>query len=99
MSIPPHTGADCLMKLPTKMVYHSSVLCNDKLMVTGGYDGNATSDKTHEVQVVLPYTVKTLSRKPEPRERHCMEISDYSLLIFGGTTIGYCQDNLKHVVL
>ena len=30
---------------------------DDTLMVTGGQDGNATSDKIHEVQVVPPYTV------------------------------------------
>ena len=104
MNVDPHPDlsthwSDCPMKLRAKMVYHSSVLYNDKLMVTGGSDGNATSDKIHEVQVVLPYTVKTLSRMPEPRERHCMEIFDCSLLIFGGTTTGYCQDNLKRVVL
>ena len=91
--------SDCPIQLPAKMVYHSSVLYNDKLMVTGGYDGIATSAKIHKVQVVPPYTVKTLSRTPEPRERHCMEIFDYSLLIFGGTTTGYFQDNLKRVVL
>ena len=37
-------------------------------MVTGGRDGNATSDNIHEVQVVPPYTVKTLSRMPEPSD-------------------------------
>ena len=67
------------VKLPAKMAYHSSVLYSDKLMVTGGRDGNATSDKIHEVQVVPPYTVKTLSRMPEPRQDHCTEIFDDSL--------------------
>ena len=68
-------------------------------MVTGGYDGNATSDKIHEVQVVPPYTVKTLSRMPEPRRDHCTEIFDDSLLILGGTTTGSHQNNLSSVVL
>ena len=54
--------SECPMKLPTKLSYHSSALCDDKLMVTGGSNGKATSDKIHEVQVVPPYTVKTLSR-------------------------------------
>ena len=90
---------DCVMKLPAKMLYHSSVLYNDKLMVTGGNDGNATSDKIHEVQVVPPYTVKTLSRMPEAREEHCTKIFDDSLLILGGTTTAFCQDNLSSVVL
>ena len=81
------------------MAYHSSVLYNDTLMVTGGYDGNPTSDMIHEVQVVLPYSVTTLSRMPEPRQFHCTEIFDDSLLILGGTTTGHYRNNLSNVVL
>ena len=87
------------VKLPAKLRFHSSVLYDDKLLVTGGYDRNGTSDKIHEVQVVPPYTVKTLSRMPEPRRGHCTEIFDDSLLIFGGRTTPYCRDNLNSVVL
>ena len=93
-----HWG-ECRVKLPAKMTYHSSVLYHDKLMVTGGKIGNATSDKIHEVQVVPPYTMKTLSRMPEPRQFHCTEIFDDNLLILGGRTTGFCQDNLSSVVL
>jgi hypothetical protein len=32
------------VKLPTKLGYHSSVLYNDHLIVTGGHNGNAVSD-------------------------------------------------------
>ena len=91
--------SDCPIKLPVHLAFHSSVLYNDKLMVTGGTNVNCTSDKIHEVQVVPPYTVKTLSRMPEPRERHCMEIFDDSLLILGGTATGACNGNLSSVVL
>ena len=87
------------VKLPAKLAYHSSVLYNDKLIVTGGDDGIAASDKIHEVQVVPPYTVKILSRMPEPRLLHCSEIFDDSLLIFGGTTTYRDEDNLSSVVL
>ena len=104
MNVDPHPDlsthwSDCPIKLPAKLTDHNSVLYNDKLMVTGGYDGDATSDKIHEVQVVPPYTVKTLSRMPEPRQRHCTQIFDDSLLILGGATTGGCQDNLRSVVL
>ena len=105
MNVDPHPDlsthwSDCPMKLPAKLIYHSSVLYQDKLMVTGGYDGNTggTSDKIHEIQVVPPHTVKTLSQMPEPRRDHCTEIFDDSLLILGGTT-GRNQDNLNSVVL
>ena len=90
---------ECRMKLPAKLVYHSSVLYYDKLMVTGGFDRNAVSDKIHEVQVVPPYTVKTLSRMPEPRQRHCTEIFDDSLLILGGRTTYRDEDSLNSVIL
>ena len=104
MNVDPHPDlsihwSDCPIKLPATLVHHSSVLYNDKLMVTGGYDGNATSDKIHEVQVVPPYTVKTLSRMPEPRQLHCTEIFDDSLLILGGRTTGTFQNSLSSVVL
>ena len=107
MNVDPHPDlsthwSECpgvsVLCLPTKMAYHSSVLYNNKLMVTGGYDGNAISDKIHEVQVAPPYTVKTLSKMPEPRQHHCTEIFGDSLLILGGTT-GSCRNNLNSVVL
>ena len=91
--------SECPVKLPAKLAYHSSVLYDDKLMVTGGYDGNATSDRIHEVQVVPPYTVKTLLRMPEPRQRHCTEIFDDSLFILGGRTTDTYRDNLSSVAL
>ena len=91
--------SECPMKLSAKLAYHSSVLYDDKLMVIGGRDGNAISDKIHEVQVVPPYTVKNLSKMPEPRQDHCVEIFDDSLLIVGGKKSGHCQDNLSSVVL
>ena len=106
MNVDPHPDlsthwSHCPMKLPARMRYHSSVLYEDKLMVTGGYDGNTrgTPDKIQEVQVVPPHTVKTLSQMPEPRQRHCTEIFDDSLLILGGTTTDYYKDSLNSVVL
>ena len=88
--------SDCPIKLPTKLANHSSVVHNDHLMVFGGDNG---TDCIHEVQLVPPYTVKTLSRMPEPRVYHCMEIFHDSLLIVGGTPTGRYRDSLSSVVL
>ena len=104
MNVDPQTDLStnctvCRAKLPAKLAHHSSVLYDDKLIVTGGHDGNATSDKIHEVQVVPTYTVKTLSRMPEARQGHCTEIFDDSLLILGGKTTERYQDNLSSVLL
>ena len=91
--------SDCPVKLHTKLAFHSSVVYNDHLMVSGGLNENAVSDCIHEVQLVPPYTVKTLSRMPEPRQFHCMEIYDDSLLIVGGRTTDSYEDSLSSVVL
>ena len=105
MNIEPYSNLSthwsvCRAKLPAKMAYHSSVLHNSNLMVSGGLDENAISDKIRKVEVVPSYNVKTLSRMPEPRHRHCTEIFDDSLLIVGGgTTTDRYEDNLKSVVL
>jgi hypothetical protein len=89
--------SECPVKLPTKLAYHSSVLYNDHLIVTGGHNGIAISDCIHDVQLVPPYTVKTLSRMPEPRQLHSTQLFDDNLLIVGGT--GSFQDSLSSVVL
>ena len=91
--------SECPVKLPAKLTYHSSVLYNDHLIVTGGHNGNAVSDCIHEVQLVPPYTVKTLSRMPEPREYHSTQLFDDNLLIVGGSTTDRHQDSLSSVVL
>jgi N-acetylneuraminic acid mutarotase len=68
-------------------------------MISGGYDGTRPSGCIREVQLVPPYTVKTLSRMLEPRQYHCMERFDDSLLIVGGRTTSRYQDSTSSVVL
>jgi hypothetical protein len=58
-----------------------------------------SSDCILDVQLVPPYTVKTLSRMPEPRQDHSTQLFDDNLLIVGGSTTDSCQDNLSSVVL
>ena len=91
--------SDCPVKLPAKLTFHSSVLYNDHLIVTGGLNENAVSDCIHEVQLAPPYTVKILSRMPEPRQYHSMQLFDDNLLIVGGSTTGSYQDSLSNVVV
>ena len=89
------------VKLPAKLAYHSSVVCNDHLYVTGGFieSKHQVSDRIDKVLLVPSYTVKTLSRMPEPRQGHSMEIFDDSLLVVGGSTTNDYKDNLSSVVL
>ncbi len=87
-------------KLPAKMHAHSSVVHKDNLFVTGGYneDRDVVSDCIHEVQLRPPYTVKLLSKMPEPRMRHSTVLCDDSILIVGGTKTSDCKDNLSSVL-
>ena len=93
--------SDCPVKLPAELTYHSSVVYNDHLYVTGGYvEGlDQVSDCVDEVLLVPPYTVNTLSTMPEPRQGHGMEIFYDSLLIVGGSTTEDYEDNISSVVL
>jgi hypothetical protein len=92
--------SNCPVKLPSKLAYYSSALYNNQLMVTGGCieSLDQTSDCIHEVQLVPPYTVKTLSRMPEPRQGHSTEIFDDNLLIIGGRTTNRSKDSLSSIV-
>ena len=54
--------SECLVKVPAKLAYHSSVVYNDHLYVAGGciQSIDQVSDRIDEVRLVAPYTVKTL---------------------------------------
>jgi hypothetical protein len=104
MSIDPNPDvatywSECPVRLPAKLTYHSSVLYNDQLIVTGGDNGDATSAYIDEIQLVLPYTVKGLSGMLEPRQDHSTEIFYDDLLIVGGSTTDRHQESLRSVEL
>ena len=100
--VPDHSinWSDFAAKLPAQMHSHSSVVYKDSLFVTGGYnqDQRDCSDCIHEVELKLPYTVKLLSKMPEPRTRHGTVLCDNSILIVGGTKTGHYKDNLSSVL-
>ena len=48
---------------------------------------------------MILWTLKILSRMPEPRQYHCTEVFNDTLLIFGGRTTDDYKDNLSSVVL
>jgi hypothetical protein len=92
--------SDFAAKLPAKMHAHSSVVYKDSLLVTGSLhaDQGVFSDCIHEVQLKPPYTVKLVSKMPEPRVHHSTVLCDDSILIVGGTKSGNCKDNLSSVL-
>ena len=91
---------DFAAKLPARMYQHSSAVYKDSLFVTGGYnaDQRVSSDCIHDVELKPPYTVKLLSKMPEPRAYHSTVLCDDSMLIVGGTKTGKYKDNLSSVL-
>ena len=91
---------DFAAKLPARISAQSSVVYKDSLFVTGGYnsDQDVYSDCIHEVKLKPPYTVKLLSKMPEPRAHHSAVLCDDSILIVGGIKARNYQDNLSSVL-
>ena len=87
-------------KLPARMFGHSSVVCKDSLFVTGGLnaDQDVYFDCIHEVELKPPYTVKVLSKMPEPRVYHSTVLCDDSILIVGGRKTVRYKYNLSSVL-
>ena len=97
---PTTNWSDFAAKLPARMCAHSSVVYKDSLFVTGGYneDQDVYSDCIHEVELKPPYTVKLLSKMPEPRVGHSTILCDDSILIAGGRKAVNYKDNLGSVL-
>ena len=91
---------DFAAKLPARMFAQSSVVYKDSLFVTGGFnaDQRAYSDCIHEVKLKPLYTVKLLSKMPEPRVRHSTVLCEDSILIVGGTKTENYKDSLSSVL-
>ncbi|CAB4038867.1 E3 ubiquitin- ligase NRDP1 [Paramuricea clavata] len=87
-------------KLAARIHAHSSVVYKDSLLVTGcsNPDQYIYSDCIHEVQLKPPYTVKLVSKTPEPRLRHSTVLCDDSILIVGGKKSFNYKDNLSSVL-
>ena len=87
-------------KLPARTCANSSVVYKDSLFVAGSCneDQRANFDCIHEVELKPPYTVKLLSKMPEPRSGHSTVLCDDSILIVGGTKTWCYKDNLSSVL-
>lgn len=86
-------------KLPKRLAGHSSVLFNDSLFVTGGWneDNDAYSKCIYEVELVPPYNFESVAEMVEAREGHCTELFNNNIFIFGGNQTGKNEDKLRSV--
>jgi N-acetylneuraminic acid mutarotase len=84
------TWKNFAVNLPVKCSSHKIVSHNDQLFMSGGYvklsagGPDKHSDAVYEVQLVPPYSSKILTRLPQSRCQHGMEMFDQKLFILGG---------------
>ena len=87
---PAATWKDFAVNLPVECQGHHVVSHNDLLFMSGGWvqptDGgwSTRSNVVYEVQLVPPYSSKVLTRLPQARSSHGMEMFDQKLFILGG---------------
>ena len=81
---PAATWKDFAVNLPFKFSNHKVICHNDRLFLSGGWIPERCSDAVYEVQLVPPYSSKMLTRLPQPRCQHGMEMFDQKLFILGG---------------
>ncbi|CAB3990542.1 kelch 18 [Paramuricea clavata] len=87
---PAATWKDFAVNLPVKCCRHKVVNHNEQLFMSGGYvipsamEPDKRSDAVYEVQLVPPYSSKILTRLPQPKSYHGMEMFDQKLFILGG---------------
>jgi hypothetical protein len=88
-------------KLPVKLSAHDVTVYQGKLYITGGYNWTEkkTSDAIYELSLAPPYTVKFLTRMPQPRKNHRAEIVNGKLFILGGTTTDDVKNATDSVVV
>jgi N-acetylneuraminic acid mutarotase len=81
---PAATWKDFAVNLPVKCPSHKVIYHNDRLFLSGGCFPERCSDAVYEVQLVPPYASKMLTRLPQPKSYHGMEMFDQKLFILGG---------------
>ena len=87
---PAATWKDFAVNLPIRCTGHKVVNHNDRLFMSGGRipasDRGLINrfDAVYEVQLVPPYSSKMLTRLPQPRSNHGMEMFDQKLFLLGG---------------
>ena len=78
----------CATDLPYSSGYHQTVVHQQRVIHTGGYNHNIRrrSNVISELQLTSPSIMKELCQMPESRDCHGAEIVDDKVLIFGGKT-------------
>ena len=87
------------VELPGWLYRHCSVVYNRRLIVIGGYNGDAYLDSITEISLVPPYTSKLLATMPQKRGLHGVAIFGDKILILGGKKTILIKSVLRSVVM
>ena len=79
---------DFPVNLPEEMYSHKVVCYEDRLILIGGNEERKISDAIYEIELVPPYSKKVVSRMPQPRCRHGVELVKDKIFIVGGRSTG-----------
>ena len=87
------------VELPGWLYRHCSVVYNRRLIVIGGYNGDAYLDSVTEISLVPPYTSELLATMPQKRGFHGVAIFGDKILILGGKKAILIKSVLRSVVM
>ena len=85
------------IKMPVKCSVHKMVCHENNAILTGGEVGDNVSDEIYEIKLNPPHTSKLLTQMPEPRRDHGCNIIDNQVVVVGGKTSNFYQDNKNTV--
>ena len=85
------------VNMPIKCRGHKMVCYENSAILIGGLeDKENISNRIYKIGLNPPHEVKLLTQMPEPRCFHGCEIVDDKMIMVGGRTSDYFQDNKKH---
>ncbi|XP_028406563.1 kelch-like protein 31 [Dendronephthya gigantea] len=86
------------VKMPVKCNGHEMVSHENTAILTGGLiDKNNASDGIYKIELTPPYTTTLLTQLPEIRSYHGCQIIDNQVVVTGGRTSNYINDNKNTV--
>ena len=85
------------IKMPVKCREYKMVYHENKAILTGGLVGDNALDGIYEIKLNPPHTSKLLTKMPEPRYNHGCNIIDNQVVVEGGRTSNYFNDNKNTV--
>ena len=87
-------------KLPVPSYTHTCLVYQNRLLLIGGHkDFDTVLNTIYEIQLSPPYTLRLLTKMPQPICHHGAEIVNGKIYIIGGSTTGLFKDASDTVLM